>query len=411
MSSSRGAFNCIIGKSYVNINTMSQNPEIKYLLHKFILNQCNPEEIDQVVDYYKKNQLTEDFPTVEDIQNLLGELPEMDKETANTIFASIVENSNQVKVVALKKNNTNYKKYIGIAASFVVLATVGLAYIIKPEKAIVNAPILNGNEITLQMENGEVQVLTETGQAAVRDAKGSVVGNKKGNTIIYDAATGLEKLVYNTIRIPNGKRFQLQLSDGTLVHLNAGTTLKYPVKFIAGESRKVFLDGEAFFDVAKDAKHPFTVNADNLNVRVLGTHFNVSSYPEDDYTDVVLVEGSVAMQRAEENFDLTKSTVLVPGFKGSFNKDNKSVKVKAVNTNMYTSWINGGLVFRNMAFKNIIKKLERRYNVTIINRNVLLANEKFNASFKDEPIEKVLGYFNDAYGITYTVKNNFIIIK
>ena len=115
-----------------------------------------------------------------------------------------------------------------------------------------------------------------------------MVGNQNGNKIVYDTETTLEKLVYNTIKIPYGKRFELQLSDGTIVHLNSGTTLKYPVKFIASGNRQVFLDGEAFFDVAKDKTHPFVVNADNLNVRVLGTHFNVSNYPEDKLTDIVL---------------------------------------------------------------------------------------------------------------------------
>ena len=203
----------------------------------------------------------------------------------------------------------------------------------------------------------------------------------------------------------------MQLSDGTTVHLNSGTTLKYPVKFIAGENRQVFLDGEAFFDVAKDKKHPFIVNADNLNVRVLGTHFNVSNYPEDAVTDVVLVEGSVGMYNVKEEFDANKNTVLKPGYKGSFNKQNNVIFTKPVITDIYTSWINGGLTFRNMTFKNIITKLERRYNVTIVNKNEKLANEKFNASFSDESIEKVMSYFNDIHGINYTIKNNQILIK
>ena len=195
------------------------------------------------------------------------------------------------------------------------------------------------------------------------------------------------------------------------MHLNAGTTLRYPVKFIAGENRQVFLDGEAFIDVAKDKKHPFIVNADALNVRVLGTHFNVSNYPEDAATDVVLVEGSVGMYRSNEEFDSTKNTILKPGFKGSFNKENTVISTKAVITDIYTSWINGGLTFRNMTFKNIITKLERRYNVIIVNKNEKLASEKFNASFSDESIEKVMSYFNDIHGINYTIKNNQILIK
>ncbi|OXA76826.1 FecR family protein [Flavobacterium aquidurense] len=392
---------------------MNSNSEIKTLLQKFVLNQCTPEETNEVIAYYKKNQLTDDFPTVEDIQNLLGEMPKMNQQTADDIFLNILSASKENETtIELHPKKSNFRKYISIAASVVVLLGIGLAY----QKGAFNTKTepkfdVKSTDIVLQLENGNVQIISENNKVEVRDADGNVVANQNGSTIVYDNNSDLEKVTYNTIKIPYGKRFQLQLSDGTLVHLNSGTTLKYPVKFIAGENRQVFLDGEAFFDVAKDKKHPFIVNADNLNVRVLGTHFNVSNYPEDAVTDVVLVEGSVGMYNINEEFDADKNTVLKPGYKGSFNKENNMIFTKPVITDIYTSWINGGLTFRNMTFKNIITKLERRYNVTIVNKNEKLANEKFNASFSDESIEKVMSYFNDIHGINYTIKNNQILIK
>ena len=392
---------------------MNSNSEMQPLLQKFVLNQCTPEETNEVIAYYKKNKLTDDFPTVEDIQDLLGEMPKMSQQTADSIFASILSNAKEEEsVIEINPKKSNFKKYISIAASIVVLLGIGFAY----QKDIFKTKTqpkfdFKSTDIVLQLENGNTQIISENNKVEVRDADGNVVGNQDGDKIVYDDNSALEKTTYNTIKIPYGKKFRLQLSDGTLVHLNAGTTLRYPVKFIAGENRQVFLDGEAFFDVAKDKKHPFIVNADALNVRVLGTHFNVSNYPEDAATDVVLVEGSVGMYRSNEEFDSTKNTILKPGFKGSFNKENTVISTKAVITDIYTSWINGGLTFRNMTFKNIITKLERRYNVTIINKNEKLANEKFNASFSDESIEKVMSYFNDIHGINYTIKNNQILIK
>ena len=296
---------------------MNENSEIKIVLQKFILNQCNLEESNAVVDYYRKNRLTEDFPTVEDIKLLLTETPEMDADTADKIFSNILSLAKETEEIKIKKKPV--LRYISIAASIIVLLSIGWSYqknIFKTE----NAPIIDPNAITLQLANGEIQVISSNKKSQVTDSDGNVVGNQNGNKIVYDTETSVEKLVYNTLKIPYGKRFELQLSDGTVVHLNSGTTLKYPVKFIAGENRQVFLDGEAFFDVTKDKKHPFVVNADKLNVRVLGTHFNVSSYPEDAQTDVVLVEGSVGLYRGNETFDATKNTILKPGFKGSFNK-------------------------------------------------------------------------------------------
>ena len=395
---------------------MNSNPEITKLLQKFVLNQCTPEETNEVIAYYKKNKLTDDFPTVEDIKKLIEETPKMDKQTADSIFNTILTHTKEKEsVIEIPAGRSNFRKYISIAASVVILLGIGF---FGYKQGILNKEVQNqqkfdfkSNEIVLQLENGNVQVISEDNTVVVKDSKGNIVGNQDGNKLVYKNGTDAETVSYNIIKIPYGKKFQLQLSDGTLVHLNSGTTLKYPVKFIAGENRQVFLDGEAYFDVAKDKKHPFIVNADQLNIRVLGTHFNVSNYPEDDVTDVVLVEGSVGMYNTSEEFNSDKNTILKPGHKGTFNKENTKIFTKPVITDIYTSWINGGLTFRNMSFKNIITKLERRYNVTIINKNEKLANEKFNASFSDESIEKVMSYFNDIHGINYTIKDDQILIK
>jgi transmembrane sensor len=389
---------------------MNENSEIQKVLHKFILNQCTAEETNKVVEYYRNNKLTSDFPEVEDIKLLLNEIPEMDKATADRIFSDILTNAKEVEAIETVSEKNPFRKYIGIAASILVLLTIGLSY----QQGFFNskeAPVLNSNEITLQLENGDIQVISTGKKSQIADAEGNVIGNQNGNKIVYDTETTADKLVYNTLKIPYGKRFELQLSDGTIVHLNSGSSLKYPVKFIAGENRQVFLDGEAFFDVTKDKTHPFVVNADNLNIRVLGTHFNVSNYPEDNLTDVVLVEGSVGLYTGKEQFNAEKNTILKPGFKGSFSKINNQIKTKAVVTDVYTAWIKGGLTFRDMTFKDISKKLERHYNITIVNQNSKLSNEKFNASFGDEPIAKVLSYFNEIHGINYTLKNNEVLIK
>ncbi len=404
---------CIIETQNLKTFLMNSNSEIKTLLEKFILNQCTAEETEQVVAYCRNNNLTDEFPTVEEVKNLLGEMPKMDEQKANLIFDSILSTAkDQETIIKLEPQKSNYRKYISIAASVLVLLGVGFAYKQGFFSKTADVPFdFKSSDIVLQMEDGSVQIISENGKVQVHDKNGNIVGNQSGDKLVYQNQTNSDKLAYNTLKIPFGKKFRLQLSDGTMVHINSGSTLKYPVKFIAGENRQVYLDGEAFFDVAKDKKHPFIVNADNLNVRVLGTHFNVSNYPEDTFTDVVLVEGSVGMYSSNEEFNADKSTILKPGYKGSFNKENASIFTRQVITEIYTSWIDGGLTFRNMTFKNIITKLERRYNVTIINKNEKLANEKFNASFKEESIENVMSYFNDVHGINYTIKNDQILIK
>lgn len=143
------------------------------------------------------------------------------------------------------------------------------------------------------MDDGSVKIINDANEAQIVNSNGSVIGIQKGNKMVYDGISASNELVYNELKVPYGKRFDIVLSDGTNVSLNAGTTIKYPVKFLPGKEREVYLmGGEAFFNVVKDTKHPFRVNAQELNVEVLGTKFNMAVYSEDESSDIVLVEGS-----------------------------------------------------------------------------------------------------------------------
>ena len=271
-----------------------------------------------------------------------------------------------------------------------------------------NIPLLqNENSITLEMENGSTKVINEDAQINIKNSNGSIIANQNGNELVYDNAASSEELVYNILRVPYGKKFNLRLSDGTKAYLNAGSSLKYPVNFLMGMERRVFLTGEVFLEVQKDSAHPFIVNADNLNIQVLGTKFNVNAYPEDETADVVLVEGSVQLSGDADQLD---SILLKPGFKGSYNKRTQVFDTKEVITGIYTSWMEGNLVFRNMSFQNILKKLERHYDVVIINNNERLSSEKFNASFGDDPLIKVLENLKTTYHIDFKIDKNQITI-
>lgn len=269
------------------------------------------------------------------------------------------------------------------------------------------------NSITLQLNNGDLKVLEETGNVAITDRRGRLLGNQEGKKLKYVQKSSSEALVFNTLTVPYGKRFDLELSDGTEVYLNAGTVLRYPINFIKGKKRQVYLTGEAYFEVTENDKDPFIVTADDMDVQVIGTEFNVSSYPEDETKDVVLVSGSVALSasRAESDDPSREGLSLEPGQKGSLTKSEGTFTTKSVMTDIYTSWKEGKLIFRQMSFANILKKLERHYNISIVNRNKKLANEKFNANFGDEPLETVLGYFEKTYSIEYTIQRNRVIIE
>ena len=251
---------------------------------------------------------------------------------------------------------------------------------------------------------------------------GEIILNNNDQTVI-DSKINLkqndDELVYSDINkkgeniqhhlvVPYGKRFNISLSDGTKVFLNSGSSISYPAVFGANSTRLVELKGEAYFDVTEDKNSIFRVSSGKIMVEVYGTQFNLRNYNEDYFSDVVLVEGSVGI-KDRENSELT---MLTPGIKGSVNKENFSINKMRVNTSVYTSWIEGNVIFRNETFSQIVQKLERLYNVTIIN-NKKDSDQLFNASIdvESESIEQVLDYFEEIYNVQHTFYENKIIIN
>tara|TARA_R110002073_G_scaffold295704_1_gene461629 strand:- start:9746 stop:10903 length:1158 start_codon:yes stop_codon:yes gene_type:complete len=327
------------------------------------------------------------------------------KKTEKLLLDKIRKDKN----VLYKLRSNQIFKYAALAIFFLSIGYIFQNNFFNHQENKVTS--IDKNAIILQMEDGKIKVLSEDGSEKVVTNDGAVVGSQKGNQLIYDKETNIEKLVYNTLTVPYGKRFELNLSDGTHVYLNAGTSLKYPIKFIKGETRQVFLNGEAFFDVTKDSKHPFIVNMNDVGVRVFGTKFNASSYPENDIINTVLVEGSVSVYNNNTAYNETTASLLKPGYLASWDKQNEEISIIEADVAMHTAWINGRILFRHLPFKNIVKKLERHYDVTIMNNNKTLDDEFFTASFDIETIEQVLETFHKNYNIDYSMINNQIIIN
>lgn len=306
-----------------------------------------------------------------------------------------------------------FKIFSRVAAVFI--GFIGIAYFLyinKPATIIQEHSIAN-EEIVLKLSNGETQIITSNGQTKIIDQKGEVIGAQIGKKINYqnNSETISKELVYNELNVPYGKTFALILSDGTEVHLNAGTTLKYPVNFLNGQNRQVFLTGEAFFKVSKDIEHPFIVESNDLNIRVLGTSFNVSSYSENKNISTVLVEGAVRLYGKDELYSEEKSKLLQPGKKAEWDKENQKITIQKVNTSFYTSWIDGTLVIEKLRFPEIIKRLERHYNIKIINNNKELDNQVFTATFQVENIQEVLESFKANYSFKYIIEKDTITIN
>lgn len=372
--------------------------EFLELSDKFQKDQCSESEKSALLDFCEK---------VQD-KDLMGKWDLSEEEDSRLRLLIRIKATIDSENNSSSKSITIWRSFGRIAAIFLGLIAVGLLYF---QLTNGDKDIIPQNAITLELEDGTIKVLDEGSSITIANKQGEVVGKQKGEKLIYDGDKSSEKAAFNILKVPYGKRFAITLSDGTNVQLNSGTSLRYPVSFISGMDRSVHLTGEAYFDVTKDSLSPFVVSADKVDIHVLGTKFNVSSYPEDSNSDIVLLEGSVGLKSGMKGISKEYDGILEPGFKATIQKKTGNIATKPVLTDIYLAWIEGELVFRNMSFDNILKKLERHYDVSITNTNEDLSKEVFNASFGNVPLRKVLQDLHITYDIDYTINGSEIMIK
>ncbi|MDO5969531.1 DUF4974 domain-containing protein [Flavivirga aquimarina] len=201
---------------------------------------------------------------------------------------------------------------------------------------------------------------------------------------------GNEEIVFQEVKAAYGTKTKLLLADGTNIWLNSGSTLRFPISFNKAKERRVYLDGEGYFEVAKDESKPFFVNTKKVNVKVHGTSFNVSSYDDYNSMSVALVDGKVSLiqkyqGKQKDIMELKSLDVATCNFeKGTINRSSETKIEK------YTSWKDGYMVFYGDSIDYIIKRLERWYNIDIVIEDEELLQYAFTATFRDEPLEQML---------------------
>ncbi len=209
----------------------------------------------------------------------------------------------------------------------------------------------------------------------------------------------VERTASARIVSPLGTRTQFILPDGTSGWLNNGSSLQYKSNFF--KKREVQLVGEAYFEVVKTKNKNFVVNTPDFAIEVLGTKFNVSAYAEDIESSVVLAEGKVKIDSRKNGI----SEILKPDEKFSLNKSNKTASISKVSASDHTVWRNGYLKFRNEPLSEVLKKMERWYNVDFQISDEKLMNYRYRANFQNEPVEEILRMISITTPITYTIEN------
>lgn len=312
----------------------------KKLVYKYLLGLTSSDEDNKLMASKQVDgMLNEQFNNYDDIKN------EKDKPDLDVMLSNIhhkIENSNQTKVRKLNRRIDNFA-LLRIAAVFLV-------------------PLISG-------------------------------------ILLYYVAFSTEMIEKTN---PRGLRSEIVLPDGSKVWLNAESSLKYPENFNSA-TRQVELSGEAFFEVTHNASKPFKVIAQEVEVTVLGTSFNVKAYQNDKEITTTLVTGKI---------DINKQLILNPNEEAVYSKTQKKFSIqKNVNTKVHASWKDGIMQFENEKLEDIAKVLERWYDKKIIINNELLNKHKLTITIKDEKIEDVANFISIATSTSFKIDNNIIVFS
>ncbi|WP_281631580.1 FecR family protein [Flavobacterium luteolum] len=307
------------------------------------------------------------------------------------------------------RNLSRWSIYTSLAAACIVVFYATKE--VSAEKSIEKLEIKN-SEVTLTLSSGENFVLGAGQNKLVKDSKGRLMGESAENTLSHNGSAASSQGTFCTLKVPFGKKYNVTLSDNTKVYLNSGTSIVYPQKFVKGSSsRDVKVYGEAYFEVAEDSTAPFFVHTQDMTVKVLGTHFNVHCYDEEDHSFVVLAKGAVSLANNQSQVTAQAAVNLKPEQMGYFDKNDRSIVRKKVFSEEYTAWLHGKVIYRDASLKELLRGLERHFNVQIQCRNKNLSNQKINANFGDEKLPQVLEYLKEDFGLDYEIQDNKIVLN
>lgn len=316
------------------------------------------------------------------------------------------------------------RKRFYIAASVTTLMTFmavfGFYFLSAPSTSITDFANAS-KELDVNSTDEVVLILGEGKNLQVDDDTATINYSNTGEKVKLGSTTEInqqtssdDKVVYNTLLVPYGKRSTVTLSDGTIVWLNSGSKIIYPAAF-NGKRRELYLEGEAIFDVAHNKNQPFVVISDSQEIEVLGTVFSVTDYADEGVINTVLKSGSVQISyqtsssTADNHIEKMKIT---PGTKASYNKENKSILSEKVDVDRYFSWKEGVLIFKNNQLSYITKRIARYYNVDIELESEDLDKETYSGTLNlNEDIHIVLENIKASTNMNYKFSEEKIIIN
>lgn len=369
--------------------------EAQELLDKYAANLCTPEEKAVVARWYAKESAERPEPVVKDPDQAKSE-----------IWAGLLQQ--EPGLIAGERTNKP-KVWIAAAAVLFMLMAAGFYFnalerLPSPgaDKQVTTDKLPGRNEAVLVLANGSRIVLDQAAKGTLATEGGTLVSKVAEGQLNYqavkDSQSGNIAAKYNTISTPKGGQYRVVLPDGTIVWLNAASSLRFPVSFEA-KQRNVELTGEAYFEVAANKAKPFSLTAGKTNIRVLGTHFNVMAYPDEASVNTTLLEGSVKVSTGKTE------GILKPGQQGQ--ALNGKIAVMEVDTEAAVAWKKGYFYFKDADISTVMRQVSRWYDVEVAYQGRVPEMTFSGKMYRNVDLLKMLealSYFNVDYKLVDTRK-------
>jgi transmembrane sensor len=409
--------------------------KLEYLLNRYADKTATPEEKEELMRLLQEN--SNDKTVQQVIDKMIAERPvthEMSEKTAQAVLQAIFEADETLVVTIIESTPVRRMPYWRMAAAAVVLLMVTAAgllvmnYYSKNQVAKVDrkndiAP--GGNKAVLTLADGSTIVLDNEKNGVVAQEGNAKVVKLKNGQLMYakadkQSANANAPVAYNTLSTPKGGQYNIELPDGSKVWLNAASSITYPTTFNAKE-RKVQVTGEAYFEVAKlvtakDGKRvPFLVDIRNKTnghdlgqVQVLGTHFNINAYDDEEAVKTTLLEGSVKISATGN----PQSAILKPGEQISVSQSSQLSQPIPVETDKVMAWKNGVFHFENADIKTVMRQVSRWYDVEVVYKRSLDNDDPlFFEVTRNTNLSDVLRVLNLAGGAKYSIQDKKVIVQ
>jgi transmembrane sensor len=368
--------------------------QIKQLIQKYLEDQTTVEETALLESWYLKQSTAFQRPDAEMI------------DRNESMMLNFLESR-----IAEKKTISLWPR-IAIAAA-IAFIVIGAYFFRSNFNGTVNdntklaaADIAPGkNGATLTLANGQKIFINGELAGNIASQSGVKISKTKDGQLIYELTNQKgDKTEYNTLTTTRGEQIQVRLPDGSLVFLNAASSLKYPSSFVSLKERRVDLQGEAYFEVAKDKRHPFIVKAAQQEVKVLGTHFNINSYADEPEIKTTLLEGSVNVS----NLNGKISEILKPGQQATVKGGN--IKVGDADIDQAMSWKNGDFVFVGEDLKVVMRQVARWYDVEIEYQGNINSSGVVSTISRTKKLSQLLKALQKNQGIHFKVEGRRVLV-